>query len=248
LIANRRQIFFMTSREHPLMQSASQVAATFFAALHGEMWEAAASLVDEQARAEFHEAEVADLLARAQKRAAFRTMRDGASEGVGYSPDSSSNAALLGEFGKMPVLGLEGVTTIGDYAALPAIELLARHLEAGNGRISRFPPSMLARIRAHLAPGADLGAALPPNVRGADREVIGEVLETVGADRIAHVVYRRMRSAAGEIEDRDRAAPREVDVLHLRDRDGWRVIVTQRDNNLFGMSWFEPDYDWEPRG
>jgi hypothetical protein len=230
------------------MQSASGVAATFFAALHDAMWDAAAALVDEHASVEFHEAEVADLLARAQKRAAFRNMRDGGSGGVGYSPDSSSNAVLLGEFGKMPVVGLEGVTTIGAYAALPATELLARHLEAGNGSISRFPPSMLARIRAHLPPEVDLGAALPPNVRGAQREVIGEVLETVGADRIAHVVYRRKRSAAGEIQDGDRADPREVDVLHLRDRDGWRVIVTQRDNKLFGLPWFEPDYNWEPRG
>jgi hypothetical protein len=230
------------------MQSATDVAATFFAALRGAMWDAAAALVDEQSRIEFHEAEVADLLARAQKRAAFRDMRDGGSEGVGYSPDSSSNAALLGEFGKMPVLGLEGVATIGDYAALPATALLARHLEAGNGPTARFSPSILARIKAHLAPGADLGAALPPNVRGTTREVIGEVLETVGADRIAHVVYRRKKRAAGEIEDGDRADPRKVDVLHLRDRDGWHVIVAQRDNNLFGLPWFELDYDWEPRG
>jgi hypothetical protein len=229
------------------MQSASAVAAAFFAALYGALWDAAAALVDEQARAEFREAEVADLLARAQKRKAFRNMRDGGSEGVGYSPDSSANAALLDEFGKMPVLGIEGVATIGDYAALPALELLARHLEAGNGPVSRYSPSILARIKDHLEPGADLGAALPQNVRAARREVIGEVLETVGADRIAHVVYRRDMRVADKIQDGSGADSRGIDVLHLRDRDGWHVILSQRDDTLFGLPWFEPDYDWEPR-
>ncbi len=238
----------MNSKEYPPLRSASQVAAAFFAALHDARWDDAVAMVDEQVRAEFHEAEVADLLARAQHRAEFRTMRDGGTGGVGYSPDSVANAALLGEFGEMPVLGIEGVGTIADYAALPPADLLARHLEAANGPVYRLAPSILARVKKHIEsqPGGDVGAALTQHVRPTRPQVIGEVIEMVGADRIAHVVYRREKSQTREVEGGDGTDPFEVEVLHLRDRGGWRVALSRSDFILFGPPWFELDYDWEP--
>jgi hypothetical protein len=154
----------MTLPEDPSLQSPSYVAAAFFAALHGARWEDAVALVDEQMVAKFHEAEVASLLSRAQIRAEFRRMRDGDNIAVGYSPDPAKNALLLREFAEMPVLGIEGVGTIANYAALSPPELLARHLEAGNGPVYRFAPSILTRIKKSLESQPESAAAesFPP--------------------------------------------------------------------------------------
>jgi hypothetical protein len=239
----------MTSDAHPLSQSATHVAAAFFAALHGGRWNDAVALVDEQARIEFHDSEVASLLARAQRRADYRRMRDEGG-GVGYSPDSSANAVLLAEYGEMPVKGIEGIATIADFAALSPAEDLARHLEAGNGPLHRFPPSILARMQAHakLDPEIDLAAIIGTARERPKRRVIGEVHETIGADRIAHVIYRPEGRKSEKNEHSDGADSSPVEVLHLRDRAGWHVLLSPHDFKFCGTHWFEPDYDWEPGG
>jgi hypothetical protein len=240
----------MTHREQPPILSPSEVATAFFGALHEARWDDAVALVDEQVLAEFHAAEVASLLSQAQLRAEFRRMRDGGSGGVGYSPDPATNAVLLEEFSEMPVLGIEGVRTIGNFAALSSAELLARHLEASNGPVYRFAPSMLARFKREVEsrPGSQLPEAFPQRVRARQRRVIGSVVEALGSDEIAHVVYREERSEAAEVEGSDGGDPFGVEILHLWNRSGWRVALGRRDHMLFGPPWFELDYDWEPRG
>lgn len=239
----------MTFPEHPSLSSPAEVAAAFFAALHDAHWYDAVSLVDEKVLAEFHAAEVASLLSQAQLRAEFRRMHDGRSGGVGYSPDPATNAVLLEEFSEMPVLGIEGVGTIGNFAALSPAELLARHLEASNGPVYRFAPSMLARFKrkAESFAGSQFPEAFPQRVRARQRRVIGSVVEVLGLDEIAHVVYREERSEAEQIEGNDGAEPFGVEILHLWNRGGWRVALGRRDHLLLGLPWFEPDYDWEPR-
>jgi hypothetical protein len=39
-----------------------------------------------------------------------------------------------------------------------------------------------------------------------------------------------------------------VEILHLRNRGGWRIALGRRDHMLFGPPWFELDFDWEPGG
>ena len=240
----------MTFPEHPPLSSPADVATALFAALHDARWSDAVALVDEKVQAEFHASEVASLLSQAQLRVQFRRMRDGGSGGVGYSPDPATNAVLLEEFSEMPVLGIEGVRTIGNYAALSPADLLARHLEAGNGPVYRFAPSMLARFKreAESRPGSQLPEAFPQRVRARQRRVIGTVVEASGPDEIAHVVYREERSEAEKVEGSDDGDPFGVEILHLWHRSAWRVALGRRDHMLFGGPWFELDYDWEPRG
>jgi len=240
----------MTFPEHPSQSSPADVAEAFFAALHDARWYDAVALVDQKVLAQFHATEIASLLSQAQLRAEFRRMRDGGGGGVGYSPDPSMNAVLLEELSEMPILGIEGVRTIGDYAALSPAELLARHFEAGNGPVYRVAPSRLARIKRELEsrPGSQLWEAFSQRVRGRQRRVIGSVVEALGQDDIAHVVYREERSNAEEPEGSDDAEPFGVEILHLWNRSGWRVALGRRDHMLFGPPWFELDYDWEPKG
>ena len=240
----------MTLPEHPSLSSPADVAAAFFAALHDARWYDAVALVDEKVLAEFHARELASLLSQAQLRAEFRRMRDGGSGGVGYSPDPATNAVLLEEFSEMPVLGIEGVRTIGNYAALSPAELLARHLEAGNGPVYRFAPSMLARFKreAESRPGSQLPEAFPQRVRARQRRVIGSVVEALGSDEIAHVVYREERGEAERVEGSDDRDPFGVEILHLWNRSRWGVAIGRHDHVLFGPPWFELDYNWEPTG
>ena len=236
----------MTLPEFPSVSSPADVAAAFFAALHDARWSDAVALVDDKTVAEFHAREVASVLSQAQLRAEFRRIRDGGEGGVGYSPDPATNAVLLEEFSEMPVLGIEGVHTIGNYAALPPADLLARHLEAGNGPVYRFAPSLLARFKreAESRPDSQFPEAFPKRV--GYRRIVGSVVERVGPDEIAHVVYRHESDEDNGVEVRDDRHPFGVEILHLWNRGSWRVALGRHDHHLFGPPWFELDYDWEP--
>jgi hypothetical protein len=238
----------MTLAEPPSLSSPAKVAAAFFAALQDARWYDAVALVDEKVLAEFHAREVASLLSKAELRAEFRRMRDGGRGGVGYSPDPATNAVLLETYSEMPVLGIEGVHTIGNYAALSPAELLARHLEAGNGPVYHFAPSLLARFKkeAESRPDSQLPEAFPKRIGARNRRIVGSVVERLGPDEIAHVVYRHERGEEGGVEVRDDRHPFGVEILHLWNRSGWRVALGVHDHHLFGPPWFELDYDWEP--
>jgi hypothetical protein len=240
----------MTFAGPPPLSSPTDVAAAYFAALHDARWYDAVALVDKQVQAEYHAREVANLLSQAQLRVEFRRMREGGSGGVGYSPDPATNAVLLEEFSEMPVLGIEGVRTIGNYAALSPADLLARHLEAGNGPVYRFAPSLLARFKREAAsrPGSQMPETFPQRARATQRRVIGSVVERFGPADIAHVVYREEREEAEGVEVRDDQHAFGVEILHLWNRSSWRVALGRHDHTLFGPPWFELDYDWEPRG
>lgn len=149
------------------LEPALGVARRFLDALSASDFDGAAAMVAPSAHAAFRETQLSGLTSWAQQRDALNALQRGGGNGiVGSSSDGVYRPEDLAQVADTPLGAIAGVRTLGEFAALPAADFLARYLDVSNPLSAASADAPLERPR-YL--------------------VLGGVAE--GTD-IVHVVYR----------------------------------------------------------
>ena len=166
-------------------QEATAVARRFVAAVERESWDSAAAMVDDEAARAAQLQTLSELAWFAAHQDSIRSRLNGADGGLQGSfrltpLDEGPDTAGLREHADFVVSSFPGAPTIGELVTLSPRTFVARLFEAAEHPV--MPPAL-----AKLA-GADTAAE-----RSAGRSrmhVIGALIEVIGSDTVAHVLYR----------------------------------------------------------
>lgn len=112
------------------LRLAIDVARTFLDALSAAEHARAADMVAASGQAAFREAQLCSLTGWAQQRDALNALQLGGADGaVGWNSDGVYRPEDLARVADTPLEAVPGVRTLGEFAALPAADFLARYLD-----------------------------------------------------------------------------------------------------------------------
>ena len=134
-------------RDETLAQ-AMEVARAFPNALSFGDQARAAAMVAPSGQAAFREVQLCSLTGWAQQRDAISALqRGGTDSAVGWNSDGVYRPEQLARVGDTPLVAVSGVRTLGEFAALPPAEFLARYLDVSTPRSSAGEGEPMERPR-----------------------------------------------------------------------------------------------------
>jgi hypothetical protein len=143
------------------LEAALGVARRFLDALSSSDYEGAAAVVAPSAHAAFRETQLSSLTSWAQQRDAIIALQRGGGDGVvGFPSDGVYRPEDLARVADTPLEAIAGVRTLGEFAALPAADFLARYLDVSNPLSAASADAPLERPRylvlGGVADGSDV--------------------------------------------------------------------------------------------
>jgi hypothetical protein len=112
------------------LEAALEVARRFLDALSSSDYAGAAAMVAPSAQTAFRETQLSSLTSWAQQRDALNALQRGGGDGaVGFSSDGVYRPEDLALVAGTPLEAVPGVRTLGEFAALPAADFVARYLD-----------------------------------------------------------------------------------------------------------------------
>lgn len=143
------------------LEAALGVARHFLDALSSSDFDGAAAMVAPSAHAAFRETQLSSLTSWAQQRDALNALQRGGGDGVvGFSSDGVYRPENLTLVADTPLEVVPGVRTLGEFAALPAADFLARYLDVSTPLSAASGDAPLERPRylvlGGVADGSDV--------------------------------------------------------------------------------------------
>ncbi len=143
------------------IEAALGVARRFLDALSASDFDGAAAMVVPSAHAAFRETQLSSLTSWAQQRDALNALQRGGEDGaVDFSSDGVYRPEDLARVADTPLEAVPGVRTLGEFAALPAADFLARYLDVSNPLSAASADAPLERphylVLGGVAEGTDM--------------------------------------------------------------------------------------------